>query len=536
MTIVYSTLVTWVEKLPLISSYQYLFFIVHLLFTSGLNKSTSGSELGKSSSALSSEQDNSPQRPPPAVTHIDASMVPLPESETSSTQSLLTSGGVVSGDVVNKGFPVESSVDPPSLSTYMSSPLTSLTSSGGNTPLSMPVGNFGSFGSQKLLSPAEFISSPPHSLTNFPKVTPSDFSSALPLSVSNNSATPTTFVHTTIAPPPMTSSTITEVILDSSTSDSDDGNLTPQESARKSFQDICDTLDLPKPKVDLPKMSPELFLSVVSDPVFRPEALEGDTNKTPTSSQPNPTNDDGGSLQKGDALQVEGRVSQASSDFASAKDQEESDQGSLELVSNEDYDLADTQPKTPPTSQQLFPDAHPLATDQQQVTIAQVFPSSSGPSLQLPSNDLQFLKCNHCSTFNSPDVQNCTHCGAVKSDQWSKQNFTKAAAQNTIDSMIAHQPPSAFKESTNTVELAVSDSKVADTAVTVAVVSDSSQDYSATSVQSSSSLPVLENSRSDMVMLSGQTVTTAVTATMQKSYPSSRWVFFECINLTLSVI
>ena len=511
------------------------------MFTSGLNKTTSGSELGKSSSAPSSELDNSPQLPPPAVTHIDASMVPLPETETSSTQLLLTSGGVVSGDAVNKGFPIESSVDPPSLSTYMSSPLTSLTSSGGNTPLSMPVGNFGSFGSQKLLSPAEFISSPPHSLTNFPKVTPSDFSSALPLSVSNNSATPTTIVHTTIAPPPMTSSTITEVILDSTTSDSDDGNLTPQESARKSFQDICDTLDLPKPKVDLPKMSPELFLSVVSDPVFRPEALEGDT-KTPTSSQPNPNNDNGGSLQKGDTLQVEGRVSQASSDFASAKDQEESDQGSLELVSNEDYDLADTQPKTPPASQQLFPDAHPLATDQQQVTTARVFPSSSGPSLQLSStsNDLQFLKCNHCSTFNSPDVQNCTHCGAVKSDQWSKQNFTKAATQNTIDSMMTHQSPSTvdvtFKESTNTVESVVLDSKVADTAVTVAVANESSQDYSAISVQSSTSLPVAESSRNDVVMLGRQTVTTAVTATMQESYPSSRWVFFERVNLTLSFI
>ncbi|XP_065915846.1 enhancer of mRNA-decapping protein 4-like [Dysidea avara] len=488
----------------------------------GLNKTTSGSELGKSSSAPSSEQDSSPQRPPPAVTHIDASMIPLPETEASSTQPLLTSGGggggVATDDVVNKGYPLESSVDPPSLSTYMSSPLTSLTSSGGNTPLSMPVGNFASFGSQKLLSPAEFVSSPPHSLTSFPKGTPSDFSSALPLSV-NNAATPTTTVHTSIAPPPMTSSTVTEVTLDSTTSDSDDGNLTPQESARKSFQDICDTLDLPKAKVDLPKMSPELFLSVVSDPVFRPEALGGDTNKTLTS-QPNSTNEGGAS---GETLQIEGRVSQASSDFASAKDQEESDQESLELVSNED--LADTQPKTPPTSQQLFPDALPLATDQQ-VTMARVFPSSPGPSLQLSatSNDLQFLKCNRCSTFNSPDVQNCTHCGAAKSDQWTKQIFTKAAAQNTTDSMIAQSPSTAdvaFNETTNTVESAASDSKIANTAV--AVVSESLQEYSTTSSQTSTSLPVTENSiemRSDnIIMVGGQTVTTAVT--VQESYPSS---------------
>ena len=504
--------------------------VIHL-FLSGLNKTTSGSELGKSSSAPSSEQDSSPQRPPPAVTHIDASMIPLPETEASSTQPLLTSGGggggVATDDVVNKGYPLESSVDPPSLSTYMSSPLTSLTSSGGNTPLSMPVGNFASFGSQKLLSPAEFVSSPPHSLTSFPKGTPSDFSSALPLSV-NNAATPTTTVHTSIAPPPMTSSTVTEVTLDSTTSDSDDGNLTPQESARKSFQDICDTLDLPKAKVDLPKMSPELFLSVVSDPVFRPEALGGDTNKTLTS-QPNSTNEGGAS---GETLQIEGRVSQASSDFASAKDQEESDQESLELVSNED--LADTQPKTPPTSQQLFPDALPLATDQQ-VTMARVFPSSPGPSLQLSatSNDLQFLKCNRCSTFNSPDVQNCTHCGAAKSDQWTKQIFTKAAAQNTTDSMIAQSPSTAdvaFNETTNTVESAASDSKIANTAV--AVVSESLQEYSTTSSQTSTSLPVTENSiemRSDnIIMVGGQTVTTAVT--VQESYPSSRWVFCGCIN------
>ena len=445
------------------------------LLTSGLSKTSSGSELGKLPSAPSSKQDNSLQHPPPAVTHIDTSMVPLPETDTSSSQSLLTTGGggvVESGDEVNKGFPLESSVDPPSLSTYMSSPLTSLTSSGGNTPLSMPVGNFGSYGSQKLISPAEFVSSPPHSLTTFPKVTPSDFSSALPLSISS-AATPTSAAHTTIAPPPMTSSTTTEVTLDSTTSDSDDdGNVTPQGSARKSFQDICDSLDLPKkPNDDLPKMSPEQFLQVVSEPVFNPAALEGNTNKTSTTSQLNPTNEDEGSLQKGDVvLQVEGRVSQASSDFASAKDQEESDGESLGFVSNEDGDIMDTEPKTPPASQQLFPDALPLTTDQQVIT-AQVYPSTSAPSLRLSSI------------------------------------VTESPSTTAV----------AFKEGTNTAESAVSDGKMAE--AVEAVVNESSQDYSM-SHHSSASLPVMENSnetRSDVVVLGGQTVTTE-----QESYTSSR--------------
>ena len=144
----------------------------------------------KSPSALISETDKSPHSLPPAVAHIDTSLVTLPDSEPSATlssQPPVTNGGA-SGELISKGLSLESSIDPPPLTTYMPSPLSSLTNTSSNVAMTLtgPIGNF-SFNSQKLLSPAEFVSSPPHSLLSFSKITPTDFSSVLQSVVSNTS-------------------------------------------------------------------------------------------------------------------------------------------------------------------------------------------------------------------------------------------------------------------------------------------------------------------------------------------------------------
>ena len=123
-------------------------------------------------------------------------------------------------------------LDPLSLTTYMLSLLSSLTSTSRIVAMTMtgPIGNF-SVNSQKL-SPAEFVSSPPHSLSSYSKITPTDFSSALPSVVSNASvvvpAMPTSVVVlSSVAPPPITSAedSSTEVTVESSSNtDSDDGD------------------------------------------------------------------------------------------------------------------------------------------------------------------------------------------------------------------------------------------------------------------------------------------------------------------------
>ena len=66
----------------------------------------------KSPSALISETDKSPHSLPPAVAHIDTSLMTLPDSETSarlSSQPSLTDGGT-SGELISKGLSLESSV------------------------------------------------------------------------------------------------------------------------------------------------------------------------------------------------------------------------------------------------------------------------------------------------------------------------------------------------------------------------------------------------------------------------------------------
>ena len=61
----------------------------------------------KSPSALISETDKSPHSLPPAVAHIDTSLMTLPESEPSATlssQPPVTNGGA-SGELIARGFP-----------------------------------------------------------------------------------------------------------------------------------------------------------------------------------------------------------------------------------------------------------------------------------------------------------------------------------------------------------------------------------------------------------------------------------------------
>ena len=102
------------------------------------------------------------------------------------------------------------------------------------------------------------MSSPLHSLSSCSKITPTDFSSALPSVVSNTfvvvPAMPTSVA--VLAPPPITSTedSSTEVTLESSSNtdsdgddEDDDDRVTPQEviqSTEKSCQDINDTLEL----------------------------------------------------------------------------------------------------------------------------------------------------------------------------------------------------------------------------------------------------------------------------------------------------
>lgn len=434
-------------------------------FILGLSKSLSesGQSLNlKSFSTLISESDKSLLPPPPAVAHIDASLIPLPDTEpstTSSSQSLVSSagGGGVSGELISKGFPLERSVDPPSLTTYMSSSLSSLTSTTSNVAMTLTgsIGNF-SFNSQKLLSPAEFISSPPHSLSTFSKVTPSDFSSALPSVASSTTATTPTSVtvQSALAPPPITSTadSITEVIMEScSNSDDDkDDKVTQQktmQSAKNSFQDVCETLDVQKPETNLSKMSADVSLS---DPVFHTEAIDDDTNKLMTS-QHNQISEVGGlsPQQRSEVVQIEGRLSQMSSDFASANDQDSECEEDSAI--NEANNLVNSESHSKPHPEvQLFPDMLPCVTGQ---------PIIVNSDVQSTNNNLQFLQCNNCSTFNSSDVLKCSHCGGIKNSQWTPQNFLKAiATQNSTDLMIAQSPSTvdavALNESTRTVESA----------------------------------------------------------------------------------
>ena len=107
------------------------------------------------------------------------------------------------------------------------------------------------------------MSSPPHSLSSYSKITPTDFSSALPSVVSNASVVvpvmPTSVAAlSSVAPPPITSAkdSSTEVIVElSSNTDNDDGDddddddddkVTPQEviQSTESCQDINETLEL----------------------------------------------------------------------------------------------------------------------------------------------------------------------------------------------------------------------------------------------------------------------------------------------------
>ena len=75
------------------------------------------------------------------------------------------------------------------------------------------------------------MSSPPHSLSSYSKITPTDFSSALPSVVSNISvvvpAMPTSVAAlSSVAPPPITSveDSSSEVILESSSNTDSDGD------------------------------------------------------------------------------------------------------------------------------------------------------------------------------------------------------------------------------------------------------------------------------------------------------------------------
>ena len=423
----------------------------------------------KSPSALISELDKSPHSLPPAVAHIDTNLTTPPDTvpyPRSSSQPLVTSAsGGASGELISKGFSLESSVDPPSLTTYMSSPLSSLTTTSTMT-LTGPIGNF-SFNSQKLLSPAEFVSSPPHSLSSFSKVTPSDFSSALPSVASSTAvaepATPTSVsVQTSIAPPPITSAedSSPEISLVSSSSDgSNDDMVTPQDIVRSSFQDINETLELPKPEVTLAKISTDVPSSVMSDPVFQSEAVADESNKLLMPEHDQTSEAAGGLLpqQKSELLQIEGRVSQTSSEFASANDLEsESEEESAMNVAN---NVVDTEPYSKPQSvvdsSQLFPSVLPDVTDQ---------PTTADSDGRSTNNNVQFIQCNECSTFNSCDVLECSHCGCAKNDQWTPQSFLKAVTSQNSDLMIAQCPSTVdvvtAKESTSGVESSAVDSDV----------------------------------------------------------------------------
>lgn len=494
----------------------------------GLSKSLSDGKQSlnlKSPSALISESNKSPHSLPPAVTHIDANPITLPDTESStisSSQPSVTSaiGGGASGELISKGFSLESSVDSPSLTTYMSSPLTSLTSTGSNVAMTLagPIGNF-SFNSQKLLSPAEFVSSPPHSLSSFSKVTPSDFSSALPSIASSTAvaapATPTSIVvQTLIAPPPIKSAedSSTDVTVESESSSntySDDDKVTPQESiqsAKRSSQDISATLDLPKPDVVLSKMSPQISSSVMSDLVIHPE---DDANELLTS-QRNQTSEAGrlsGQQQKSELLQMEARASQVSSDITDGNDHESEneEESAINVASN----LVDTEPHFKSHSE------------------VDSLPDMTGQSItdaQPTNNNIQFIQCNKCSTFNSSDVMICSHCGCAKNDHWTPQSFLKAVAtKNSTDFMIAHSPSSvdmvAANESTGTVESSSAATAAADidtspisyTAALLTTAPDHGRVSSVEDVMTESSLNSIVTSHSSSSLQAAVAMPTTVT-------------------------
>ena len=483
----------------------------------------------KSPSALISETDKSPHSLPPAVAHIDTSLMTLPDSEPSarlSNQPSVTDGGV-SGELISRGLSLESSVDPPPLSTYMPSPLSSLTNTSSNVAMTLtgPIGNF-SFNSQKLLSPAEFVSSPPHSLSSFSKITPTDFSSALPSVVSNTSvaapATPTSVaVQTSVAPPPITSAedSSTEVTLESSSNtdsdDEDDGDdeVTPQEiiqSTEKRLQGISETLDLPQSEINVSKMSAAEVS--ISDAKFHREAVEGDSNKSVTSQQKQTSEVDGlpspQQLQKSELLQIEGRVSQASSDFASANDQEsEYEDPTINVANN----LVDTRPYSKPQSEEV------QMTGQ---------PTNANSDAKSTNNNVQFIQCNECSTFNSADVLKCSHCGCVKNDQWTPQNFLKAIAssQNSTEHMMAQSPSTAdvvtiANESISAVESSSAvDSNVTPISYTMATLLTAAPDHDRVSVDNGA---VTESPRSSVVTLHTSSSLQAATAGVDKDTSQS---------------
>ena len=475
----------------------------------------------KSPSALISETDKSPHSLPPAVAHIDTSLMTLPDSEPSarlSSQPPVTDGGA-SGELISKGLSLESSVDPPPLTTYMPSPLSSLTNTSSNVAMTLtgPIGNF-SFNSQKLLSPAEFVSSPPHSLSSFSKITPTDFSSALPSVVSNTSvaapATPTSVaVQTSVAPPPITTAedSSAEVTLESSSNtdsddedDGDDDKVTTQEiiqSAEKNFQGISETLNLPQSEVNVSKMSAEVS---ISDAEFHREAVDGDSNKSVISQQKQTSEADGLSSpqqqqQKSELLQIEGRVSQASSDFASANDQEsEYEDPTINVANN----LVDTRPYSKPQSEVAQMTGQPI---------------NSYSDAQSINNNVQFLKCSECSTFNSPDVLKCSDCGCAKNDQWTPQNFLKAIAssQNSTEYMIAQCPSTVdvvavANESSSAVESSAVDSNVTPISYTAATLLTAAPDHGRVSVDDGA---VTESPRSSVVTLHTSSSLQAAAAT-----------------------
>ena len=417
----------------------------------------------KSPLALISKTDKFPNPLPPAVAHIDASLITLPdtESSTSATSSLNFTSGGASGELMSKGLTLESSVDPPSLTTYMSSPLSSLPTTNSNISMTLPtpVSNF-SYNSQKLLSPAEFVSSPPHSLSSFQKVTPSDFSSALPSVASSTAvaapATPTSIaVHTSIAPPPIISAedSSPEVTLESSSSSEDDNDdkVTPQEIIQSSFQGISKTLD---PDANPTKESAKISLLVTSNSLLQSETVEDDSNVTLQYHQTSAA-EELSMQQKSELLQVDGRVSQTSSDFASANDQESEIEEEFvkESTTNVANNLIDaisySKPQSEVDTSQLFPSVLPDET---------TLLTSADSNTQSATNNVQFIQCDGCSTFNSLDVLNCTDCGDAKNDQWTSQSFQKAvASQNSAEAMVAQSPSTvdvlaAANESTATVE------------------------------------------------------------------------------------
>ena len=198
----------------------------------------------------------------------------------------------------------------------------------------------------------------------------------------------------------------------------------------------------------------------MSNPMFQSEAVLDESNKLLTSQHNQTSEADGlSSQQKSELLQVEeGRVSQTSSEFASANDQEsESEEESAISMAN---NLVDTEPYSKPQSEvdssQLFPSVLPDVMGQ---------PTTADSDTHSTSNNVQFIQCNKCSTFNSSDVLKCNHCGCAKNDQWTPQNFLKAvASQNSTDFMIAQCPSTvdvvAGNESTNSVESSAVDSNV----------------------------------------------------------------------------